>query len=130
MSNDMAQPVSTLPVRRALLSVSDKTGIVEFARGLSDHGIELLSTGGTFRLLQENAIAVTEVLAHTGFPEIMDGRVKTLHPKIHGGILGRRGQDDTVMAEHGIEPIDMVVVNLYPFSETIAKPDCSLAEAI
>ncbi|SDM72789.1 IMP cyclohydrolase /phosphoribosylaminoimidazolecarboxamide formyltransferase [Franzmannia pantelleriensis] len=126
----MAQPASSLAVRRALLSVSDKTGIVDFARGLSDHGVELLSTGGTYRLLTENGIAVTEVSAHTGFPEIMDGRVKTLHPKIHGGILGRRGQDDAVMAEHGIDPIDMVVVNLYPFADTVAKPDCSLTDAI
>ena len=118
------------PVRRALLSVSDKTGIVEFARGLTEHGVELLSTGGTFRLLQENAIAVKEVSEHTGFPEIMDGRVKTLHPKIHGGILARRGQDDAVMAENDITPIDMVVVNLYPFAATVAKPDCTLEDAI
>ncbi|MEH6642356.1 bifunctional phosphoribosylaminoimidazolecarboxamide formyltransferase/IMP cyclohydrolase [Vreelandella glaciei] len=121
---------SATPVRRALLSVSDKTGIVEFARGLTQHGVELLSTGGTFRLLQENAIAVKEVSEHTGFPEIMDGRVKTLHPKIHGGILARRGQDDAVMAENDITPIDMVVVNLYPFAATIAKPDCTLEDAI
>ncbi|MEQ5802512.1 bifunctional phosphoribosylaminoimidazolecarboxamide formyltransferase/IMP cyclohydrolase [Halomonas sp. H10-9-1] len=125
----MAQ-ASPTPVRRALISVSDKTGIIDFARGLSEHGVELLSTGGTFRLLQENGIAVTEVSEHTGFPEIMDGRVKTLHPKIHGGILGRRGQDDAVMAEHGIDPIDMVVVNLYPFAQTVARPDCTLADAI
>ena len=125
----MAQ-ASPLPVRRALISVSDKTGIVDFARGLSERGVELLSTGGTFRLLQESGIAVTEVSAHTGFPEIMDGRVKTLHPKIHGGILGRRGQDDAVMAEHDIAPIDMVVVNLYPFAQTVAKPGCSLEDAI
>lgn len=118
------------PVRRALLSVSDKTGIVEFARGLTEQGVELLSTGGTFRLLQENAIPVKEVSEHTGFPEIMDGRVKTLHPKIHGGILARRGQDDAVMAENDITPIDMVVVNLYPFAATVAKPDCSLEDAI
>ncbi|WP_186436941.1 bifunctional phosphoribosylaminoimidazolecarboxamide formyltransferase/IMP cyclohydrolase [Vreelandella titanicae] len=118
------------PVRRALLSVSDKTGIVEFARGLTEQGIELLSTGGTFRLLQENAIPVKEVSEHTGFPEIMDGRVKTLHPKIHGGILARRGQDDAVMAENDITPIDMVVVNLYPFAATVAKPDCTLEDAI
>ena len=118
------------PVRRALLSVSDKTGIVEFARGLTERGVELLSTGGTFRLLQENAIAVKEVSEHTGFPEIMDGRVKTLHPKIHGGILARRGQDDAVMAENDITPIDMVVVNLYPFAATVAKPDCTLEDAI
>ncbi|MFO7649510.1 bifunctional phosphoribosylaminoimidazolecarboxamide formyltransferase/IMP cyclohydrolase [Halomonas campaniensis] len=125
----MAQ-ASPTPVRRALISVSDKTGIVDFARGLSERGVELLSTGGTFRLLQENGIAVTEVSEHTGFPEIMDGRVKTLHPKIHGGILGRRGQDDAVMAEHDIAPIDMVVVNLYPFAQTVAKPDCTLEDAI
>ncbi|MBW6391542.1 bifunctional phosphoribosylaminoimidazolecarboxamide formyltransferase/IMP cyclohydrolase [Billgrantia antri] len=125
----MAQ-ASPTPVRRALISVSDKTGIVDFARGLAGHAVELLSTGGTFRLLQENGIAVTEVSEHTGFPEIMDGRVKTLHPKIHGGILGRRGQDDAVMAEHDIAPIDMVVVNLYPFAQTVAKPDCTLEDAI
>ncbi|WP_110687063.1 bifunctional phosphoribosylaminoimidazolecarboxamide formyltransferase/IMP cyclohydrolase [Salinicola aestuarinus] len=118
------------PIRRALLSVSDKTGVVDFARELTDRGVELLSTGGTYRLLQENGVAVTEVSAHTGFPEIMDGRVKTLHPKIHGGILGRRGEDDAVMAEHDIAPIDMVVVNLYPFEQTVAKPDCTLEEAI
>jgi len=125
----MAQ-ASPTPVRRALISVSDKTGIVDFAHCLSQHGVELLSTGGTFRLLQENGIDVTEVSEHTGFPEIMDGRVKTLHPKIHGGILGRRGQDDAVMAEQDIAPIDMVVVNLYPFAQTVAKPDCSLEDAI
>ncbi|MFO7909509.1 MAG: bifunctional phosphoribosylaminoimidazolecarboxamide formyltransferase/IMP cyclohydrolase [Halomonas sp.] len=125
----MADTTAT-PVRRALLSVSDKTGIVDFARGLCEHGIELLSTGGTFRLLQENRIAVREVSEHTGFPEIMDGRVKTLHPKIHGGILGRRGQDDAVMADNDIAPIDMVVVNLYPFAATVAKPDCTLEDAI
>lgn len=125
----MAQ-ASLTPVRRALISVSDKTGIVDFARRLSQLGVELLSTGGTFRLLQENAIDVIEVSEHTGFPEIMDGRVKTLHPKIHGGILGRRGQDDAVMAEQDIAPIDMVVVNLYPFAQTVAKPDCTLEDAI
>ncbi|MCP1313364.1 MULTISPECIES: bifunctional phosphoribosylaminoimidazolecarboxamide formyltransferase/IMP cyclohydrolase [unclassified Halomonas] len=118
------------PVRRALLSVSDKTGIVDFAKGLREQGVELLSTGGTFRLLKENAIEVQEVSEHTGFPEIMDGRVKTLHPKIHGGILARRGQDDAVMAENDITPIDMVVVNLYPFEATVAKDDCTLADAI
>lgn len=118
------------PVRRALLSVSDKSGIVDFARGLNAHGVELLSTGGTFRLLQDNQVPVKEVSEHTGFPEIMDGRVKTLHPKIHGGILARRGQDDAVMAENDITPIDMVVVNLYPFADTVAKPGCSLTDAI
>ncbi|MEZ5436300.1 MAG: bifunctional phosphoribosylaminoimidazolecarboxamide formyltransferase/IMP cyclohydrolase [Pseudomonadales bacterium] len=118
------------PVRRALISVSDKTGIVEFAQGLAARGVALLSTGGTYRLLCENKIAVTEVADHTKFPEMMDGRVKTLHPKIHGGILGRRGQDDGVMQEHDIAPIDLVVVNLYPFAQTVAKPDCALDDAI
>ena len=119
-----------LPIRRALISVSDKTGIVEFAQSLSKAGVALLSTGGTYRLLNENGIAVTEVSDYTGFPEMMDGRVKTLHPKVHGGILGRRGQDDEVMTEHGIDAIDMVVVNLYPFENTVANPDCSLEDAI
>ncbi len=123
-------PSSSPAVRRALISVSDKTGIVDFARGLSEQGVALLSTGGTYRLLVDNGIAVTEVSEHTGFPEIMDGRVKTLHPTIHGGILGRRGQDDAVMAAHGIEAIDMVVVNLYPFAQTVARPDCTLEDAI
>lgn len=118
------------PVRRALLSVSDKTGIVEFARALTAMDIELLSTGGTARLLAENGIAVSEVSDYTGHPEIMDGRVKTLHPKVHGGILGRRGQDDQVMADHQIQPIDMVVVNLYPFAKTVANDDCTLEDAI
>jgi len=121
---------NSVVIRRALISVSDKTGIVEFARGLRQQGVELLSTGGTFRLLEENNVEVTEISAYTGFPEMMDGRVKTLHPKVHGGILARRGIDDEVMATHGIEPIDMVVVNLYPFEQTVAKPDCSLEDAI
>ena len=119
-----------IPVNRALISVSDKTGIVEFARELNQLGVEILSTGGTYKLIQENNIAVTEVSEYTGFPEMMDGRVKTLHPKVHGGILGRRGIDDAVMSEHGIDAIDMVVVNLYPFSQTVANPDCSLEDAI
>ncbi|MFO8155170.1 MAG: bifunctional phosphoribosylaminoimidazolecarboxamide formyltransferase/IMP cyclohydrolase [Pseudomonadota bacterium] len=118
------------PIRRALLSVSDKTGIVDFARELADRGVELLSTGGTARLLSENGIPITEVSDHTGFPEMMDGRVKTLHPHIHGGLLGRRGTDDAVMAEHGIDPIDLLVVNLYPFENAISQPDCDLATAI
>ncbi|HIF9502734.1 TPA: bifunctional phosphoribosylaminoimidazolecarboxamide formyltransferase/IMP cyclohydrolase [Photobacterium damselae] len=118
------------PIRRALISVSDKTGIVEFAQALVSQGVDILSTGGTARLLADNQIPVTEVSDHTGFPEMMDGRVKTLHPKIHGGILGRREQDDNIMAEHNIAPIDMVVVNLYPFAATVANPDCTLAEAI
>jgi phosphoribosylaminoimidazolecarboxamide formyltransferase/IMP cyclohydrolase len=119
-----------LPVRRALISVSDKTGIVDFARALRSLDVEILSTGGTYKLLVEEGIEATEVSDYTGFPEMMDGRVKTLHPKVHGGILGRRGTDDAVMAEHGINPIDMVVVNLYPFAETVAKPNCSLETAI
>ncbi|WP_116644440.1 bifunctional phosphoribosylaminoimidazolecarboxamide formyltransferase/IMP cyclohydrolase [Salinivibrio sp. HTSP] len=118
------------PIRRALLSVSDKTGVVEFAQALAQRGVDLLSTGGTARLLAENGLAVTEVSDHTGFPEMMDGRVKTLHPKIHGGILGRRGQDDAVMEQHQIAPIDMVVVNLYPFAQTVANPDCTREQAI
>ena len=113
-------------VRRALLSVSDKSGIVEFARELSKLGIELLSTGGTAKLLSDEGLQVTEVSDYTGFPEMMDGRVKTLHPKIHGGILGRRGQDDEVMQKHGIAPIDLVIINLYPFAATVAKPNCTL----
>jgi len=117
-------------IRRALISVSDKTGIVEFARSLADQNIEILSTGGTAKMLADNDIAVTEVSDYTGFPEMMDGRVKTLHPKVHGGLLGRRGTDDAVMEQHGIPPIDMVVVNLYPFTQTIARDDCNLAMAI
>ncbi len=119
-----------LPIKRALISVSDKTGIVELAQALRTFNIEILSTGGTYRLLQENGIEVTEVSDYTGFPEMMDGRVKTLHPKIHGGILARRGQDDKVMQEHDIGGIDMVIVNLYPFEQTVAKENCSLADAI
>ena len=125
MTNDLQRPV-----RRALISVSDKTGIVEFARALHDQGIEILSTGGTASLLIENMIPVMEVSKHTGFPEIMDGRVKTLHPKIHGGILGRRGIDDGVMKDNDIAPIDLVVVNLYPFEATVASEDCTLEDAI
>lgn len=126
----MATDPSLVKIRRALISVSDKTGIVEFAKKLSSFGIEILSTGGTYKLLLDNNVPATEVADYTGHPEMMDGRVKTLHPKVHGGILGRRGTDDSVMQEHGIKPIDMVVVNLYPFSETVAKPDCSLEDAI
>ena len=121
---------SLVSVKRALISVSDKSGVVEFASALRDMGVALLSTGGTYRLLQEHGLEVTEVADYTGFPEMMDGRVKTLHPKVHGGILARRGQDDAVMAEHGIDAIDMVVVNLYPFEATVARPDCSLEDAI
>ena len=120
----------TRPVRRALLSVSDKAGILEFAQALSSRGVELLSTGGTARLLADAGLAVTEVSDYTGFPEMMDGRVKTLHPKVHGGILGRRGKDDAIMAQHDISPIDMVVVNLYPFAQTVAREGCSLEDAV
>lgn len=126
----MPNPIDLAPVNRALISVSDKTGIVEFATALVAQNIELLSTGGTYKLLKENNLPVTEVADYTGFPEMMSGRVKTLHPKIHGGILGRRGIDDEVMQTHSIKPIDMVVVNLYPFEATVAKPDCSLEDAI
>lgn len=118
------------PIRRALLSVSDKTGIVEFAQALSAQGVDLLSTGGTAKLLAENNIPVTEVSDYTGHPEIMDGRVKTLHPKVHGGILARRDMDEAVMAENNIQAIDIVVVNLYPFANTVANEDCSLEDAI
>ena len=117
-------------ITRALVSVSDKSGIVEFCRALNQLGIALLSTGGTARILADHHIPVTEVSDYTGFPEMMDGRVKTLHPKVHGGILGRRGIDDSVMTENGIAAIDLVVVNLYPFEQTIANPDCDLETAI
>jgi phosphoribosylaminoimidazolecarboxamide formyltransferase/IMP cyclohydrolase len=117
-------------ISRALVSVSDKTGVIEFCRTLNQLGIEILSTGGTFKTLTENQIAAVEVSDYTGFPEMMDGRVKTLHPKIHGGILARRGIDDAVMATNDIRAIDMVVVNLYPFEATIAKPDCDFETAI
>ncbi len=117
-------------IRRALISVSDKTGIIELAQALADKGVELLSTGGTAGLIAKQGIAVTEISDYTGFPEMMAGRVKTLHPKVHGGILGRRGLDEAVMEEHGIEPIDLVIINLYPFQKTVANPDCSLEDAI
>jgi phosphoribosylaminoimidazolecarboxamide formyltransferase/IMP cyclohydrolase len=118
------------PIRRALLSVSDKTGIIEFARALAAQQVDILSTGGTAKLLAEQGIKVTEVSDYTGHPEIMDGRVKTLHPKIHGGILARRGVDESVMADNNIGPIDLVVVNLYPFASTVAKPGCTLEDAV
>jgi phosphoribosylaminoimidazolecarboxamide formyltransferase/IMP cyclohydrolase len=119
-------------IKRALISVSDKDGIVDFARELNGFGVEILSTGGTAKLLREKGIAVKDVSDFTGFPEMLDGRVKTLHPKIHGGLLGLRDNPEHVatMKEHGIEPIDMVVVNLYPFEATVARPDCTLEEAI
>ena len=117
-------------IGRALISVSDKTGIAELARELHQAGIELLSTGGTAAMLRDAGLPVRDVSSYTGFPEIMDGRVKTLHPKVHGGLLGRRGTDDEVMRQHGIEPIDLLVVNLYPFAATIARPGCSYEDAV
>jgi len=117
-------------VRRALISVSDKTGIADFAKALSELNIDILSTGGTAKLLREHNIPVTDVSDYTGFPEIMGGRVKTLHPKIYGGLLGRRGVDETVMSENNIEPIDLLIVNLYPFQQTINQPGCDFATAI
>jgi phosphoribosylaminoimidazolecarboxamide formyltransferase/IMP cyclohydrolase len=117
-------------VRRALVSVSDKRGLIPFVTGLTELGVEVLSTGGTCKQLREAGLEVIEVSEKTGFPEIMDGRVKTLHPVIHGGLLGRRGTDESVMEEHGIEPIDLLVVNLYPFEQTIAREDATIDEAI
>ena len=115
-------PDTSQPFARALISVSEKRGVVDLARALSEKDVEILSTGGTARTLQEAGIPVVEVSAHTGFPEIMDGRVKTLHPTIHGGLLARRDDEGhrTAMAEQGIAPIDLLVVNLYPFEETVA----------
>ncbi|MDD7804010.1 MAG: bifunctional phosphoribosylaminoimidazolecarboxamide formyltransferase/IMP cyclohydrolase [Endozoicomonas sp. (ex Botrylloides leachii)] len=126
----MAGMSSSRAVRRALISVSNKQGVVELAKALDRLSVEILSTGGTFALLREHNVPAVDLSEYTHFPEMMDGRVKTLHPKIHGGILGRRGVDDKVMSEHGIEPIDLVVVNLYPFEQTIAKPDCGLSTAL
>ena len=117
-------------VRRALVSVSDKRGLIPFVEGLAGLGVEVLSTGGTCRQLRDAGLDVIEVSEKTGFPEIMDGRVKTLHPVIHGGLLGRRGTDEAVMEEHGIEPIDLLVVNLYPFEQTIARDDATIDDAI
>ena len=119
-----------VPIRRALLSVSDKTGLIELARGLDAQDVALISTGGTARALREAGLNVTDVSDVTGFPEIMDGRVKTLHPKIHGGLLGRRGVDDLVMHHYEIDRIDLLVVNLYPFEQATASPDCTMDEAI
>lgn len=119
-------------ISRALISLSDKTGIVEFAKELAGMGVELISTGGTAKTLRDAGLKVKDVSEHTGFPEMLDGRVKTLHPRIHGGLLGLRGNSEHVatMKQHGIEPIDMVVVNLYPFKETIAKADSTFEDAI
>ena len=130
-NKDSSQPSSTAAVDRwALLSVSDKTGIVELAQQLHQQGIQLLSTGGTASLLRDHSVPITEVADYTGFPEMMGGRVKTLHPKIHGGILGRREVDSSVMQAHGIDAIDFVVVNLYPFEQAVARDNCSLQDAI
>jgi phosphoribosylaminoimidazolecarboxamide formyltransferase/IMP cyclohydrolase len=119
-------------ITRALISVSDKTGVVEFSKALAGYGVEILSTGGTAKLLREAGLAVKDVSEFTGYPEMLDGRVKTLHPKVHGGLLGIRSNPEhqAKMQEHGIEPIDLVVVNLYPFEATVAKSDCTLEEAI
>ena len=119
-------------IKRALISVSDKTGIVDFAKQLSKFGVEILSTGGTASMMREAGLTVKDVSEHTGYPEMLDGRVKTLHPKVHGGLLGLRDNPAHIakMAEHDITPIDMVVVNLYPFEATVAKPDCTLEDAI
>ncbi|MDD2443763.1 MAG: bifunctional phosphoribosylaminoimidazolecarboxamide formyltransferase/IMP cyclohydrolase, partial [Desulfotomaculaceae bacterium] len=120
-----------MPVKRALISVSDKTGVVQFARGLSELGVEIISTGGTAQALQEAGVPVTYVSDVTGFPEILDGRVKTLHPGVHGGILALRNEEHLVqLKKHGITPIDLVAVNLYPFRETIARPDVTVALAV
>ncbi len=119
-------------IKRVLISLSDKSGAVEFANKLSEFGVEFLSTGGTAAILRNAGLNVTDVSDYTGFPEVLDGRVKTLHPKIHGGLLGVRSNQDhaKVMKEHGIENIDMVVVNLYPFEQTIAKPESTFEDAI
>lgn len=121
-----------MKIKRALLSVSDKRGIVEFGKELAAMGVDIISTGGTMKALRDAGVPVTAVQDVTGFPEMMDGRVKTLHPKIHGAILAMRDHESHVQAmkDHGITPIDLVVVNLYPFRETIAKPDVTLADAI
>ncbi len=120
------------PITRALMSVTDKSGLAEFAKFLAGYQIEILSTGGTAKLLRDHGVPVVEVSAFTGFPEMLDGRVKTLHPKIHGGILGRRdlASHQEQMAAHGIKPIDLVVVNLYQFEQAVAKPGCTLEDAI
>ena len=120
----------SVAVRRALLSVSDKTGLLELAKSLASHGVELLSTGGTAKALRDAGLAVKDVSEVTGFPEMMDGRVKTLHPLVHGGLLGRAGIDDAVMAQHGIGAIDLLVLNLYPFAQVSANPASSFADVI
>src|SRR3989442_14700610 len=124
--------MSTQKIKRALLSVSDKSGLVPFAKILADAAVELLSTGGTARALREAGLSVTDLSAYTGFPEMLDGRVKTLHPKVHGGVLYLRGnaEHESAVRSHGIGPIDLVVVNLYPFEQTIARAKVSFEEAI
>lgn len=119
-------------IKRVLISLSDKSGAVEFAKNLSEFGVEFLSTGGTAKILRDAGLKVKDVSEYTGFPEMLDGRVKTLHPKIHGALLGIRSNPEHVetMKKHGIEPIDMIVVNLYPFRETISKPGCTFEDAI
>ncbi len=119
-------------ITRALISVSEKRGVVEFARNLEEKGVEILSTGGTAKILRANGVEVKDVSDYTGFPEMLDGRVKTLHPKIHGGLLGVRDNPEhaSQMEREGIEPIDLVAVNLYPFEDTVAKEGCSLGDAI
>jgi len=119
-------------IQRAIISLSDKSGIVQFAKDLQAFGVEILSTGGTAKTLRESGLKIIDVSEYTGFPEMLDGRVKTLHPKIHGGLLGIRDNPEHAkkMKEHGIIPTDMVVVNLYPFEATVAKPSCTLEEAI
>ena len=119
-----------LPVRRALLSVSDKTGLIELARSLAALGVELLSTGGTAKAIRDAGLTVKDVSDVTGFPDMMDGRVKTLHPIVHGGLLGRAGTDDAVMAQHGIAPIDLLVLNLYPFEKVSADPNSSMEDIV
>src|SRR4030043_1035411 len=119
-------------IKRAIVSVSDKSGVIPFAKGLAQMGVEPLSTGRTAKTLRENGISVKDISDYTGFPEMMDGRVKTLHPKVHGGLLGQRSKPEHIqkMKEHGILPIDLVAVNLFPFEATVAKEDCPLEKAI
>jgi len=119
-------------IQRAIISLSDKSGIQDFAKELQAFNVEILSTGGTAKVLRESGLKIADISEYTGFPEMLDGRVKTLHPKVHGGLLGIRGNPEHAkkMNEHGIQPIDMVVINLYPFEATVAKPNCTLEEAI
>jgi len=119
-------------IQRAIISLSDKSGIQDFAKALQAFNVEILSTGGTAKVLRESGLKIKDISEYTGFPEMLDGRVKTLHPKVHGGLLGIRGNPEHAkkMNEHGIQPIDMVVINLYPFEATVAKPNCTLEEAI